>query len=413
MKLNSRIIINLTIMKKDVAILFVDDEYASLATYKREINAVAPDWKLYFTQAGEDALRALLIKKVDVIVADLKMPHMNGTELLKQVKEKHPNLVRVLVSESREKLRVIRSSNLAHRFLAKPCKGEDLKNNILNAMTLNDMIDNKQLIELINGIGELPSVPETYLDIEKLLEDEKTTVDTLSDFISNDPSLTAKILQTVNSGFFGLPRTITELNTAIGLLGTHIIKSLVLYLHTFALQGATGEQRQHIQKLSQHSLKVAHLAKNLCQKEKLEKVITNDAFTAGILHDIGLLVLMKVPGFIHLRKELLSKGATEQDAELEAAGVTHEAAGAYLLGLWGIPQHIVETAAFHHNTSLITQEGFTMLFAVHLANAFEGLNGKEFKIDTLKANLAYIKANGMEEKVPEWYNIYRDTLLSN
>ncbi len=397
-------------MSDKLKILFVDDEKDVLDGYMRMLFSMRKEWDMEFVLSGKEALEYLAKQETDVVVSDMKMPEMDGTELLSKIKEHYPNIIRLILSGHQDLIRIVSSTNLAHRFLSKPCSTEVLKQNISNSFRVRELINNPRLVRLINGIGELPVIPENYLKLDELLNSEDISIAVIADFISGDPALTAKILQTVNSGFFGLPRRITELQEAIGFLGTHIIKSLVLYLQAFAVKDLDYEQRKFLLKIGMHSLRVAQIARSISQSQKLNKQDCNDAFTAGILHDIGNLILLRVSGYLDKRDKMLSEGIHILDIEERIIGVTHESAGAYLLGIWGIPQTIVEAVAFHHKPEKIEAKGFNILTALHIANALANYTDEEYDIEKLNVNWAFLRRQDLEKNLQVWFEKSRKYL---
>jgi putative nucleotidyltransferase with HDIG domain len=118
----------------------------------------------------------------------------------------------------------------------------------------------------------------------------------------------------------------------------------------------------------------------------------DDAYIAGILHDIGKLVLFESPGYYkNLREIMLTKDISYTEAEIELLGTSHAEVGAYLLSLWGMPEEIVEAVAFHHAPSKLNDMEFTVLSAVHIANALEyvmpHIDTKHLKYLDMSANL--------------------------
>jgi HD-like signal output (HDOD) protein len=125
--------------------------------------------------------------------------------------------------------------------------------------------------------------------------------------------------------------------------------------------------------LWRHSLSTARTARRIAQLERQEKRIIEEAFTAGLLHDIGRLVLLaNLPArYTEAFENANKNGITLEEAERLAFGAAHPEVGGYLLGLWGLPVSLVEAAVYHHHPSQCLTRAFTPLTAVHAANVLE------------------------------------------
>lgn len=217
--------------------------------------------------------------------------------------------------------------------------------------------------------------------------------------------MTAKILQMVNSAFFGLRRQISSPADAASLLGLDTVMTLVLTTQIFSqfkqveLRGFSADE------LYAHSLRVAVLAKQIAQAQGADAQLFNDAFTAGMLHDVGHLVLaVNQPQRYGQLLDLGRSGELPFDVcERQVFGGSHAEIGAYLLGLWGLPNSIVEAVAFHHHPNRCQAEGFTALTAVHIATALEHelhMNCEPCCSATLDVD--YLTRLGLQERLPVW-----------
>jgi HD-like signal output (HDOD) protein len=224
----------------------------------------------------------------------------------------------------------------------------------------------------------LPSLPAIYEELIREIESEDSSVDKIGKIIATDVGMTAKILQLVNSAFFGLRRKVINPGQAAALLGMETLKTLILSVHIFSQMNMSPVFRPFLNKLWDHSLKVAGLSKKIASLETQSDEIIESAFMAGMLHDCGKLVL--IANFPAPYEQILNRqettGRFSWEVEAEVFSTTHSAVGAYLLGLWGLPNPIVESVAFHHQPADFEHQEFMTLTAVHLADAFsqEGLD---------------------------------------
>ena len=134
--------------------------------------------------------------------------------------------------------------------------------------------------------------------------------------------------------------------------------------------------------------------------------MANDAFTAGLVHEIGKVVLtINLPEKFELSKSLAEQeNISSMMAEKRIFESTHSEVGAYLLGLWGLPQSIVEAVAFHQLPGELQTNSFSPLTAVHIANIFHSYPKAEVlgKPESL-FDVKYLEDLNLMKKIPVWY----------
>lgn len=346
-------------------ILFVDDEVNVLNGLRRLIRKRSELWQGYFAESGLDALALMRETPIDVLVTDMRMPRMDGAALLRIVNERYPNTVRIVLSGYTELEAAIRAVPIAHQFLVKPCEPDRLCATIDRACALHDLLQDGRLGGVVSAVQNLPSVPRLYQQLVKALATPTTPLEDVGKLIEQDPSMVAKLLQLVNSAFFGLPRRVTSVLDATSLLGTAMLRNLVLSVEVFnAFDQTSGDF--DIEAYQREALRSGFLAMGMFQT-KLQR---EDAFTAGVLHDIGrLLIASRLPqehcAIVELSKE---KEIPVWAAEQEVLGATHAELGAYLLGLWGLPYAIVEAAAYHHASAAPVSDRLDVPTVIWIAN---------------------------------------------
>lgn len=108
-------------------ILFVDDEISLLRSLERVFRRMDDEWNTHFTDTGEDAIQKLNESNFDIIVTDLRMPGMDGVQLLSRVQTKFPDMIRIILSGHSDRETLSRARQLAHKFISKPCPPTELK----------------------------------------------------------------------------------------------------------------------------------------------------------------------------------------------------------------------------------------------------------------------------------------------
>jgi putative nucleotidyltransferase with HDIG domain len=393
-------------------ILFVDDDPLITNGFKRSVDEYENDWDPYFTNSGLDALKILSEQQIDVIITDIKMPAMDGNELLEKVIQLYPGIMRFVLSGNIDEAHAIKTTRYAHQLIVKPCDIHTIRRIVENSCRLGDMLSNPNLKKRINGLKKIPSLPSLYSRLVKELESDDPDPKTVGDIISQDIAMTAKILQLVNSAFFGLPNEVVSAQRAATILGTNTIKALVLGNHIFSEYQSYGNPAFSIDELWHHSLIVGNLSKMIAGTAGLDKVAQGQAQLAGVLHDIGKLLQLEIPGFFSNIKH--KNGLVELKSEYEVIGTSHAEMGAYLLGLWGLPNQVVEAVAYHHFPSKIIVEGFAVTSAVHIAN---GLYHKELSpnqeagLDEFM-DIQYIQNLRVSQYINNWGILARNLLQS-
>lgn len=352
----------------------MDDEPNVLDGLRRMLRPMRKEWEIAFTQSGQEALDLMAQEPFDVIVADMRMPDMDGAALLSEVIELYPQTVRFVLSGQSENETILRSVGRTHQFLAKPCDAEVLKASVERALALRDFLHNESLEGLISRIAALPSLPEAYTKLTTELQSPDASISIVGEIIEADVAMTAKILQLVNSAFFGIRRHVSSVTQAVTLLGLDTVRSLVLMVGVFShASKARLPAGFSLDALWRHSMAVGGYCQAISKAENADKEITSDACTAGLLHDSGILVLAAndTEAYGQILDVVRSKNLSLTKVEQAAFGCTHAQVGAYLLGIWGLPDSIVEAVAFHHYPSQCQARDFGPLTAVHAANVFE------------------------------------------
>ena len=381
-------------------IMFVDDEPNVLQGLKRMLRPMRKEWDMTYAGGGEEALEKMKEAPFDVVVSDMRMPGMDGAQLLTEVRNRYPNTVRIVLSGQSEKEAIFKAIGKTHQYLSKPCNPEVLKQTVSRACALRDLLSSESLKTLASEMDQMPSMPEIYLELVDELKEESPSLQLISRLISQDVAMTAKILQLVNSAFFGIRRRITTVDMAVNYLGLENVSSLVLAANVFSqFQAQTEIKGFSMESLWSHSGAVGRYAQSILKLEDKSKEEVDDAMTAGLLHDCGKLIFAaNMPNeYAQVMKLLDKKEMTLSEAEEQVFGTNHSTIGAYLLGVWGLPDVIVEAVAFHHTPDICPTSGCSALTAVHVADVFS--HGEDNKGGV---SMHYLAECGLTDKVDVW-----------
>ncbi len=387
------------------SLLFVDDEPKVLQGLERQLRSLRHEWDLHFAQGGPQALEFLAVTPVDVIVSDMMMPGMDGAELLTEVMKRHPRVVRLVLSGHSEREGVLRLVGPAHQYLSKPCTAEELRAVIGRALALRDLLSDPALRELVSGIRSLPSVPALYERLNEELRQAEPSISRIVEIVSQDAGMAAKILQIVNSAFFGLPQPAADVTEAVQYLGVATLQALVLSAQAFSQVSPETIRRFSFADLEQHSWLTGLLARQIAQAERCDTRTADQCFLAGLLHDAGHLVLAAGLPSRYDRVLLAAQrsGRPVWEAERAEFGAGHAEVGGYLFGLWGLPNPVVEAVALHHRPANSPAGGFSPTLAVHVADA---LTHDHCRIESgptsYRLDLDYLAAIGLRARLEDW-----------
>jgi putative nucleotidyltransferase with HDIG domain len=385
-------------------ILFVDDEPNILADLRRQAPLLGNEWEPEFLDSASKGLQAFAEQPFNVVVADLRMPGMGGAEFLQEVMARYPATIRLLVATDADRELAVQGLARTHQFLAKPCDLAFLKSAVDFSYSHGRRVGNAHVRELIARIGQLPALPDLYREITELLESDRGSVEQLGAVIGKDMAMTAMILKLANSAFFSLRQTVTSPAEAVSYLGIDLLKSLVLAHGLFGQVGAFRIPSFTIQHLWQHSLAVGLGSRRIAEAEEAGAQRANECFTAGLLHDIGILILAsRFPeDYARVLETNRRSGGELEASEYHIFGATHGEVGAYLLALWGIPEPVVQAAAHHHSISHQAVRGFSAALAVHVADTIYGYNPDHLIFSKAQLDEVYLGNLGLMGRVPEW-----------
>ncbi|MEO8450554.1 MAG: response regulator [Gemmatimonadota bacterium] len=352
-------------------VLFVDDESRVLDGLQRMLRPHRDQWEMVFAVGGGAGLEELARGSFDVVVTDMRMPGVDGLALLSEVARLSPETVRIVLSGQTEFGVALGVLPLAHQFLMKPCEAATLEQAIEQSCRLRDLLHSESVRRVIGGIGTVPVAPAIYSQLVVAVEDPGVSLARLAGIVEKDVGLASKVLQSVNSSFFGVGRRVSSLTQAVSLLGVRLLRSLVLSHEVLRPIPSTPDGPQFdVEAEGAHALSVARVARRLVPIGSLAE----DASVAGLLHDIGRFLL-----YAYLPAETAAADKLSREmswplhrAEQEILGTTHAEVGAYLLGLWGLPHSVVEAVAYHHSLDRVQGPEVTPAVAVYLANLAVG-----------------------------------------
>ncbi len=357
-------------------VIFVDDERRVLTAVERALMVLDRDWECRFANSAQEALAMLAERPADVVVSDMRMPFMDGAELLQRVREQWPATIRIILSGQSDSDATLRMLDVAHQFVAKPCDNAVLLGAVESAVDLRSLLQDSSVVDLVGRISRLPAAPTVFMELCKLIADPGSDSRHISKLLGSDPALSAKILQLANSAYFAGHSSIHDVGNAISRLGLDSVRLLVLASQVFA----NGAGDPAIDDLQHRALLASRLAVRIAGR-------AGPSSTGALLAHVGLTIA-----------EIRNADHPEPTTRCDTPA--HAAVGAYLLGLWGLPLDIVDAVARHHQPGRSVPAGFGTAGVVHVATALA--NQEEPDLD-------YLEQVGVLDHWPEWQAVCEST----
>ena len=383
-------------------VLFVDDDASTLGGLADSLRRRPSGWEALFALGGEAALDVIATQRFDVVVSDLGMPRVDGIAVLSRAREVQPDAARIVLSGGAEHGAALAAARVAHRYIAKPFREEDVRAAVERAWRLRSLLREEGWRRAAGGVMALPSCPRIYTELSEMMADPDATAADAAAILERDVAMTGKVLQLVNSAFFGLNRRIARIPEAVQYLGLNTLRAVVLHAGAFeAFAPPRPVDGFDIAALQRRS----HLAARIARRIAPDRPTREDAFTASMLHGVGLLVLAKSDPYElgELIAAARERATPLHAVEYEWRGSSHAELGAYVLGMWGLPDPIVEGVAHQHRAERLVAPALDIPLVVHVASllAAEHVPGA-VAASVGRLDEATLAAAGHAESIAEW-----------
>ena len=384
-------------------ILFVEEQPQVRRELETALASLGGVFELAFVPSSADALARLDKEPFDAVVTELRLSVVNGAQLLNEVMQRHPKVLRFVLSDLSDRQATMKCVGTAHQFLSKPCDPQTLAAALERALAYDNWLPGEKVRGLLAQMHKLPSPPQLYFQVVRELQSADASLDAIGALIARDPAMTAKILQLVNSAVFGLKRTVASPAEAVMFLGVDTTKSVILLAHSFSYFDQIKDSDFSIENLWKHSIRTGNFARWIAQLEQSDKPMVEEAYTAGMLHDLGKLALAaNLPQqYTDAAMRAASRNIPLWEAEEQVLGASHAELGASLLAIWGLPVGIVEAVALHHHPARFLSQSFCPLTAVHAANAIE--HAESSGAAKLPVDTDYLAQLGLDSRLPAWW----------
>jgi HD-like signal output (HDOD) protein len=354
-----------------LSVLFVDDEQKIIDGLRRQLRMHREQWDMRFALSGDSALEMLAQQPADVIVTDMRMPGMTGGRLLARVREMYPQTTRLILSGQTDQADLLSELGCIHQYLQKPCDGESLCCAIERTRTLSRQLSEPALRLAANRVTALPPSSQTYRRLVSELTKEDASLSTVATLVGSDPALSVKLMQLVNSAFFGMPRKVNSPQEAVVLLGLNTIHGIVVAGRVFEFASKGAADAGTISKIWEASVKLGESAASFAKKDGAANAVVAEARLSGLLCLIGRAILMTASPESYAKVTAgVGQGKSYQESEKAVFGATQDEVTAYALGLWVFSDELSEAAAFQSRPSRLAAGKRNDLIAyLHLARA--------------------------------------------
>jgi len=272
-------------------VLFVTTDQALMRRVPELLGAESGRWQPLFAPTSDRAWWELVQGPIEAVVWDRQLEGLEVAQFLARVREGFPRIgLLALAPVSTVIAGRGWSGSYGLHELPRHCDAATLVSQLDRAVDLQQILTQERLRSLIGDLRRLPSVPRTYWDLVDAASRPTTGLSEIARIVQCDPAMSLKVLQLVNSAFFGLAQRVTSIQKAVSYLGLDLLKGIVLTAHTFAAFDTMGVESFSIEQFQLCSIRVARLA----QKFVPDRMLAEEIFTSALLHDIGELVLAVV-----------------------------------------------------------------------------------------------------------------------
>lgn len=349
-------------------ILFVDDEPNILSGIRRMLRNQLNRWDLEYCNSGPEAISLVKSEVVDFVISDMRMPGMDGAQLLHHVKDLSPNTVRIVLSGQSDKDQILECVKVAHQYFSKPCVSEDLVEVISRVGALRNKVISNDVRELAANVAFAPSRSNVIGQLKTELAKEEPNSNVVRELVAQDIGLSVKLIQIVSSSFFGERKVVYEPARAASLLGSSLLQKLIDETSIVDESNPLGKQ---IEDLSLESIAIANSAKAIAQKKVNDIEVFQQVYLSGLLTNVGKMILMQnaPEKYADVMTLITEENAKPSEAEIAVFGHTHLEVGGYMLGIWGLPVNVIEGVFYSQDQEFISTKEFHPALAVNLAAA--------------------------------------------
>jgi HD-like signal output (HDOD) protein len=382
-------------------ILFVDHAPQMAEGLKKMLGSQPADWDVQIVKTATQAIERIGQESFDVVVADVSQAAFGGVSVLRHVMEHHPDTIRLSIAGERGSEAALRAPQVSQKLIARPDDPARLKEAIDRISRLRDRMRDENMRALVSQIDGLPAMPAVCRELNQALARDEVSMRDVTHVVEKDPALTAKILQLVNSSFFGLGRRVVQLQDAVAYLGTSMLQGVVTGMSMWrAIEGVRPQVTSELERIQRRCQSTGMLARRMFDKDRFR---AEEAFLSGLLHDVGLtMLLVYLPERLdRIRATAVREGKTEEEVEPSLYDIDHAELGAYLLDAWGLPFNVIEAVALHHRAHELGHKDMEVVDAVQIAQALVYAHRRGLDVSS-SVSPSYLQKLGVDDRLELW-----------
>ncbi len=323
-------------------ILFVDDDPMLLASTRRQLLTKLNSYELVFCDSGKKALEAAHAKFPEIIFSDVRMPEMDGPELLKQFSERFPTTVRFALTGQSYEDQFDRTCAVTHQVFSKPFETEKIRLIVENLMYLRRTIGNTEIhSRLIRPLADFPDLGNVS-DIVRKLNGPEMSIDKIVAAVEKDFTAKAHLLSIANSAFVAPVHPVTSVHGAIMLLGSSLTKAIFLAVQAKRIADKRACAQNALQSCLTYGVQLSLEIQKLALAERIDPDLRECAVMSGMLQRFGR-ILFTIHGddsYCQLSQQAIKQEEEIAKIENEVFHISHEIVGAYVLLLWGMDSRV-------------------------------------------------------------------------
>jgi HD-like signal output (HDOD) protein len=378
--------------------------------------ALGTGWMPTSVRTEPEAVAQLKRYSFNALLVDFNLGSPDASGLLDLAMAERPETVRFLLAYEADLALVAAKVQGPHHVLPKPLELDSIKSRIEEGVADQSANGTPRENEAVAGQPAGARIPAVYSEVLKAMDSPEVTSGQVGEIIGRDETLTAEVLRLAGSSYLGLPRNLTQPAQAVESLGMEAVKALVMARRFLAEHSHLQCGYLSLDDLWQHSTRVAQIARDLVLFETKDRALAAEAFAAGLVHDLGMVVLVTNFDDLYGRVHSLAQKQPVAlwDIEKEMFGANHGEIGGCLVGMWNLPGSIVEATALHHEPPAGEQQQLTPLAAVHIANVLEHQlwPSDRFRVaPTIDAG--FLSGLGLLQRLPLWRAAFANRNLAN
>jgi HD-like signal output (HDOD) protein len=394
---------------KKLVFLIIADKKSIYKDIKKTLKSAEISFDIFFENDYDKIIQILMKHNINVLIADLMLKNIDSFSLMKEIKYEYPSIVRIFFTDLNDKDFILQGMDVAHQVIKKDFRPNFFLKIVNSAVRNLSLLEKDGMQRIVSKLDSIPIIPEVYMKLLNKFQIPNVPIKAIGDLIAKDISLTTKVLQIANSAMLAHKGEITTPNQAAIFLGLNTLRALILYVEVFFNNSYKQVDDFSVKKLEYHSREVAKNALKIIEYEDRED-LADSAYVSGLLHDFGQLVILN--SFKDDYAPILDKSKDENiplwKVEREKFDVDHAEVAAYLLGIWGLPDDIVEAVLYHHEPSKFINKDFCALSAIHFANSFVNHKDADSYEYLSDLDVDYYRTIGRYTHLSDWFDMLKN-----